>query len=103
MCIDDVVEAYLRCRNDFRSFSQSDNVVLGTKTSVPQLLEVELRVYGQDPARYPVRFSDSPPCYIFGIYVDITAIKKDMGTENVPEIRAGDDGPLDPVPAMTGW
>lgn len=80
--IDDVIEAYMRCLDETNAFGKTYNVATGVKTHVRDLLEAELKVFGYDSSKYPIKYSDSTtPGDTFGIFADISAIKEDLGWE----------------------
>lgn len=76
--IDDVVDAYLRCLDNQNTFGKVYNVASGVKTTVKELITKELSAFGYDPADYPVKVVDNTPGDTFGIYADITSIRKDV-------------------------
>lgn len=75
--IDDVIDAYMSCLDNDRTFGKTYNIATGIKTHVSDLISAELKAFGYDPLKYPVRFSGSTPGDTFGIFADITAIKED--------------------------
>lgn len=77
--IDDVIEAYMKCFDDPITFGKTYNVGSSIKTYVRDLLLFELKAFGYEPESYPVKYSDPTPGDTFGIYADISAIKKDIG------------------------
>jgi UDP-glucose 4-epimerase len=79
--IDDVINAYMGCLENPKSYSKTYNVGTGVKTTVKELLDVEIKAFGYDINSYPVKFSGSTPGDTFGIYADYGAIKNDVGWE----------------------
>ncbi len=77
--IDDVIEACMLCLDSSVTFGKTYNVASGIKTSVRHLLDAELKAFGYDSSSYPIKCGGSTPGDIFGIYADITAIKRDIG------------------------
>lgn len=75
--IDDVIDVYIQCTKDERTFGKTYNIATGIKTSVKDLVCAELEAFGYDPLHYPVKYSGSTPGDTFGIYADISAIKND--------------------------
>ncbi|MGO9013557.1 MAG: NAD-dependent epimerase/dehydratase family protein [Dissulfurispiraceae bacterium] len=77
--IDDVIDAYMNCIEDHRTFGNTYNIATGVKTCVKELVDGELEVFGYDPLKYPVKYSGSTPGDTFGIYADVSSINRDMG------------------------
>ena len=86
--IDDVIDAYMSCIDNQKTFGNVYNVGTGIKTTVKDLLRAELIAFGQDPSRYPVTFSGSTAGDTFGIFADIKAIRNDFRWE--PKVSLGD-------------
>jgi len=87
--IDDVIEAYMKCWNNPKTFGKVYNVATGKKTTVKELLKAELKAFGYNPAKYPVKFKGSTPGDTFGIYAEVSAIKKDTGWKPKVNLREG--------------
>ena len=87
--IEDVVDAYMCCLDNPASFGKIYNVACGEKTYVKHLLEAEIRAFGYDPLTYPVRFQGSTPGDTFGIYADISRIKKDLAWQPRVSLNEG--------------
>ncbi|MBP7055370.1 MAG: NAD-dependent epimerase/dehydratase family protein [Candidatus Omnitrophica bacterium] len=77
--IDDVVEAYMKCLTNTRTFGKTYNVASGERNYVRDLIELELKAFGYDSAAYPVRYSGTTPGDTFGIFADTAAIQMDTG------------------------
>jgi UDP-glucose 4-epimerase len=77
--IDDVVDAFCISMDNPATFKKTYNVATGKKTHVHELVEAEIRLFGKDPATYPVRYHGSTPADQFGLYADISAIRHDLG------------------------
>lgn len=86
--IDDVVSVYMKCLENKKTFGRSYNVGSGIKTSVRELLEKELLVFGHDPSAYNIKYMGSTPGDTFGIVADIGAIRRDMDFE--PSVALGE-------------
>lgn len=82
--IDDVINAYVMCLNNPKSYGKAYNVASGERTHVKELLNAELKAFGYDPSDYPIKFADSTPGDTFGIYADINKIRNDIGWQ--PEV-----------------
>jgi UDP-glucose 4-epimerase len=76
--IDDVVDAWCSVIDNPVSFGKTYNLATGTKTFVYELVDTEIRLFGRDPSTYPVKYHGSTPADQFGLYADITKIKKDL-------------------------
>ena len=74
--IDDVVDAFLLCMDDQRSFGRIYNVATGVKTTVAELLETLMRVAN---LRKEVIVSAGTPGDQGGIYADVAMIKAELG------------------------
>lgn len=77
--IDDVIDAYLMCFQDPRSYGKTYNVASGVKTCVSTLLRASIEAFGHDPAHYPIHYGDPTPGDMFGIYADTRSILSDVG------------------------
>jgi UDP-glucose 4-epimerase len=87
--IDDVINSYMDCIDKPVSFGKAYNVASGVKTTVKELLESMLKTFGHSPSEsYPVKYYGSTPGDTFGIYADISAIKRDIGWE--PSVNLGE-------------
>jgi UDP-glucose 4-epimerase len=86
--IDDVVSAYMKCLTNKKTFGKSYNVGSGIRTSVKELLEKELLVFGHDPLAYNIQYLGPTPGDTFGILADIGAIRRDMDFE--PSVALGE-------------
>ncbi len=77
--IDDVVDAYCTALFNPAAFGKSFNVATGVKTTVQELIDMEISTFGFDPKSYPVSYTDGTPGDTFGIVADVAAIKNDIG------------------------
>ena len=77
--IDDVVDAWCLCLDNPNTFGKMYNLAAGKKTLVRELVEAEIRLFGYDPKTYPVRYEGSTPADQFGLYADISRVRKDTG------------------------
>ncbi len=75
--IDDVVEAYIACLNNPSTFNKSYNVATGVKTTVKELVNELVDVFGYSNSGYPIKYCAGTPGDTFGIYADISALKRD--------------------------
>ncbi len=87
--IDDVIEAVMACLENETTYGQSYNVGSGVKTTVQQLLNEELKVFGHDPDTYGIRFAKGTPGDMFGICADIKKIKADTGWAPQTDLSTG--------------
>jgi UDP-glucose 4-epimerase len=94
--IDDVVKVWCSCLEHEKTFGKIYNLARGEKTCVKDLVHKEIELYGLDPVSYPVKFEGSTPADQFGLYADISQIKRDLGWE--PEISL-DEG----LKKMIAW
>lgn len=77
--IDDVVDVWCKSLENENTFGKIYNLATGTKTRVGELVEKEIATFGYDPAAYPVLFEGSTPADQFGLYADISLLKRDLG------------------------
>lgn len=84
--IDDVVEAFLHCMDDERSFGGIYNVATGVKTTVEELLEALMRAAGM---KKKVTVSGGTPGDQGGIYADVRKIKDDLGFSAKTDLAGG--------------
>jgi UDP-glucose 4-epimerase len=77
--ITDVIAAILQCLNKRSTFGRCYNVATGIKTTVRELIQQELEGFDCDHRAYPVKYGNPTPGDTFGIYADISSIKKDTG------------------------
>ena len=89
--IDDVIDAYLSCIDQSKSFGNAYNIGTGVKTNVKELLKLELLSFGYDPINYPIKYSDPTPGDTFGIMADINAAKKDLNWKPKVSLKVGLD------------
>lgn len=77
--VDDVVNAWCSCLENEKTYGRIYNLATGKKTCVKELVQKEIEFYGLDPETYPVRFEGSTPADQFGLFADISLIKRDLG------------------------
>lgn len=87
--IDDVIEAYMSCLDNPKTIGKAYNIGTGIKTTVKELLKLELNVFGYDENSYPVKFQESTPGDTFGIYADINAMRNDTGWQPKKSLAEG--------------
>ncbi len=77
--VDDVVDATTAVVDNPVTFGQSYNVGTGKKTVVNNLIQMIAKAFGYDPTTYPIKYTDGTPGDQFGMYADISKIKKAIG------------------------
>jgi UDP-glucose 4-epimerase len=77
--IDDVADAWCSSLEDPRTYGRTYNLATGKKTLVRTLVEKEIKACGKNPLEYPVRYEGSTPADQFGLFADITRLRKDTG------------------------
>lgn len=83
--IDDVVDAWMLALDSPRTYGKIYNLATGVKTPVKELVESEVRVFGQDVTAYPVKYSGSTPFDQHGLFADMTQFHSDTGwTPKIP-------------------
>jgi len=87
--IDDVIDAYLACLENPRTFGKAYNVGTGRKTTVGELLDAELAAFGHTRQSYPVRFAEGTPGDTFGIQSDCTQLMSDTGWISRVDLATG--------------
>jgi UDP-glucose 4-epimerase len=87
--IDDVVEAWVRALDSPATFGKVYNLATGEKTLVRDLVRAEILALGLDPGRYPVNYGGSTPADQFGLYADISKLRRDLGWKPVITLSAG--------------
>lgn len=75
--IDDVVDAWMTALDNPKSFGKIYNLGSGKKTLVEELIRAEIKAFGLDED-YPVRYEGKTPADQFGLYADISKIKRDL-------------------------
>ncbi|MCK4824153.1 NAD-dependent epimerase/dehydratase family protein, partial [bacterium] len=85
----DVIDAYMMCLNNPKSYGKAYNVASGVRTHVRELLNAELKAFGYDPSDYPIKFADSTPGDTFGIDANIDEIKNDIGWQPKVSLSEG--------------
>ncbi|MGD1004238.1 MAG: NAD-dependent epimerase/dehydratase family protein [Methanoregulaceae archaeon] len=76
--IDDVVDVWCSSLEDENTFGKTYNLAAGQKTYVGDLVRKEIALYGHNPKTYPVKFEGSTPADQFGLYADISLIRRDL-------------------------
>lgn len=94
--IDDVVDAWLKCLCNPNSYGQVYNLGTGQKTLVRELLPQLISAWGQDPSVYPIEEQGGTPGDQFGIYPDVTSLRRDTGWEPKVSLAEG-------LSRMTSW
>lgn len=94
--IDDVVDVWCSSLKNDKTYGKIYNLATGKKTTVGELVQKEIELYGLDPKTCPVRFEGSTPADQFGLFADISLIKRDLGWE--PDISL-DEG----LKKMIAW
>ena len=84
--IDDVVNSFLAALNSKSSGYNYYNVGTGIKTTVGELVK---KIISNLPDKISVKYSGSTPGDQFGIYADVSKIKKELGWESIVELRNG--------------
>jgi UDP-glucose 4-epimerase len=87
--IDDVVDAYMLCIDRKETFGNTYNIGTGKKTTVGELVRLELDAFGYDQKTYPVNYSGSTPGDTFGIYADIGSFSRDTGWKPKVSLEEG--------------
>jgi UDP-glucose 4-epimerase len=87
--IDDVVEAWTRALDCPATYGKIYNLATGKRTLVRDLVRAEIVAFGEDPDRYPVNYSGSTPADQFGLYADISNLKRDLGWKPVISLDQG--------------
>jgi UDP-glucose 4-epimerase len=94
--IDDVVDVWCSSLENAVTHGKIYNLATGKKTTVRELVRKEITLYGLDPQECAVKFEGSTPADQFGLFADISLIKRDLGWE--PEVPL-DDG----LKRMIAW
>lgn len=87
--IDDVVNAWLLALNNPVTYGKTYNLATGKKTLIGTLVEEEIRSFGFDPLTYPVKYEGNTPADQFGLYADISRIRKDLNWEPQTTLSLG--------------
>lgn len=87
--IDDVVEAWVSSINNVSSHNRVYNLGTGTKTHVYQIVDMLLESFGKKLGEYPVQYVGSTPADQFGIYADITKIRRELNWNPAFSIKSG--------------
>ena len=75
--VDDVTDAWLAAFDNPKSFGEIYNLGTGKKTLVDELIQEEIRAFGFN-SDYPVRYKGTTPADQFGLYANISKIKRDL-------------------------
>lgn len=87
--IDDVVDAWCSSIENPRTHDKIYNLATGKKTLIRELVEKEIRIFGHNPATYPVKYEGSTPADQFGLYADISKLKSDTAWEPAISLEDG--------------
>nr|WP_321351998.1 NAD-dependent epimerase/dehydratase family protein [uncultured Methanoregula sp.] len=79
--IDDVVDAWLLALDNPKAFGKTYNLATGRKTLVGTLVDEEILAFGLNRKTYPVKYEGNTPADQFGLYADISRIRKDLNWE----------------------
>lgn len=82
--IDDVVDVWCSSLENEATYGKIYNLATGKKTTVAELVDKEIELFGHNSLTYPVKFEGSTPADQFGLFADISAIKQDLGWK--PEV-----------------
>ena len=93
--IDDVVDLWMRCLTVTQTPGAAYNVATGHPTTVGELLKA-LLVALDLPAGYPIQELPGSPSDQFGLYADISAVKRDLGWHPQTQLTDG-------LRAMVAW
>jgi len=74
--IEDVVNAFIKCEKEPKSFGKIYNVASSRKTTIRQLLE---KMISKLPFEVPIEYRGNTPGDQFGIYANIQLIREDIG------------------------
>ena len=85
--IDDVVDAWLSCLDDHRTYGKVYNLGTGVKTTVTELIQVLLNALGYDS--YDISYESGTPGDQFGIYADISKLQAELGFTTATTLDAG--------------
>jgi UDP-glucose 4-epimerase len=87
--IDDVVDVWCSSLENEITYGKIYNLATGKKTYIHELVKKEVELFGFDPSTYPVRYEGSTPSDQFGLYADISLIKRDLKWEPRISLDAG--------------
>lgn len=87
--VEDVVETFQSSIENERTFGETINLGSGEKTSVKELIELQLRVCGHDPATYPISVLGGTPGDTFGSQADIQKCERLIGTLQRHSLQQG--------------
>lgn len=92
--IQDVIDCFMHTLDSPVTYGKSYNVGTGVKTTVGQLLQEMIRIYGNDDVRITV--GEGTPGDQFGVYADITKIQNETGWSPQVQLSVG-------LRKMIGW
>ena len=84
--IDDVVDSFLNCLDCESSYGQNINIGTGVRTSVKELIDAMIRLYGKEIA---VKYEGSTAGDIHGIYADISRAQKKLNFTPKIDLETG--------------
>ncbi len=84
--IDDVVDAFLNCLDCESSYGEIINIGAGVRTSVKELIDNMIRLYGKD---IKVKYEGSTAGDIHGIYADITRAREKLNFDPKIDLETG--------------
>ena len=87
--VDDVTDAMVKAMNEERTFGETYNIGTGVKTLISELVDIELKAMGKDPSKYPVKYEGSTPDDQFGLFADISKIRKDLKWSPAVTLKEG--------------
>lgn len=87
--IDDVASAFTGCVENKSSFGRTFNIGTGRKTTVRELLNVLLEVYGKEDFKKWVHSEGSTPGDVKGCVADITKARKILNWKPEHDLRKG--------------
>lgn len=85
----DVVEAIMCCMRNPASINQTYNIATGQKTTVGKLINTMLKISGKSIDNYPVQVTNGTPGDIFGIYADVSKVKRELGWSSRYSLEQG--------------
>ncbi|MCB9721129.1 MAG: NAD-dependent epimerase/dehydratase family protein [Candidatus Omnitrophica bacterium] len=86
--VDDVVRAFILSESDDKAVNETFNVGTGRKTHVYELLDCLIEVFGYKPGEFPVEYVGNTPGDQFGIFADVSKIKRILNW--IPEVDLKD-------------
>ena len=86
--VDDVVNVWMLANKKREATGEIFNVGTGKKTLIQDLVKAELLACGLDPKTYPVRYEGNTPDDTWGLYADISKLKRKLGY--TPKVKLAD-------------